>query len=73
MDIQRCGEKKQSHLKRSQSDTLEAEMNQMTKKDIANSLSELSDKLKANKSQAADRIYNAILMFNKQYDDTNPS
>jgi hypothetical protein len=69
MDIQRCGEKKQSHLKRSQSGTLEAEMNQMTKKDIANSLSELSDKLKANKSQVADRIYNAILMFNKQYDD----
>ena len=56
-------------MKRSQSGTLEAEMNQMTKKDIANSLSELSDKLKANKSQVADRIYNAILMFNKQYDD----
>ena len=72
MDIQRCGEKTQSHLKRSQSDTLEAGMNQITKKDIENSLSELSDKLKANKSQAADRIYNAILMFSKQYDDTNP-
>ena len=69
MDTQRSGETKQSRLKRSQSDMSEAEMNQTTKKDIANSLSELSDKLKSNKSQAADRIYNAILMFNKQYDD----
>ncbi len=48
---------------------LEAEMNQTTKKDIAKSLSDLSGKLQANKSEAADRIYNAILLFNKQYDD----
>jgi hypothetical protein len=73
MDTQRSGETKQSRLKRSQSGMSEAETNQTTKKDIANSLSELSDKLKANKSQAADRIYNAILMFNKQYDDSTTS
>ena len=44
-------------------------MNQTTKKDIAKSLAELSGKLQANKSEAADRIYNAILLFNKRYDD----
>ena len=69
MDTQLCGERKQSHLKRSQSGMLEAEMNQTTKKDIAKSLAELSGKLQSNKSEAADRIYNAILLFNKRYDD----
>ncbi len=48
---------------------LGAEMNQTTKKDIAKSLAELSGKLQSNKSEAADRIYNAILLFNKRYDD----